>query len=187
MWMDDARSVPIEALRPVARAEARVPVVVIGLGNSLMGDDGLGVAVVDRLRDEWRLPPGVALIDGGTLGLGLLPAIEQAERLLLIDAIDRGMPPGTEIVLDRGEIPLALTLKVSPHQVDLREALALAELRGTLPVATVAIGLQPERSELSTELSPPLERALDRIVDLALAQLELWGYHGVPQRRHARA
>ena len=178
MWTD-------EPLAPPSRGPA--PVTVIGLGNALMGDDGLGIAALERLRDEWTIAPAVALVDGGTLGLGLLPAIESAGRLLLIDAIDRGMPAGTEVVLDREEIPRVLALKVSPHQIALSEALALAELRGTLPVQTVAIGLQPERIELSTSLSPRLERRLDRLVDLVVARLERWGCRCTPQRRRVGA
>ncbi len=161
--------------------------VVIGLGNPLMGDDGLGIAAVERLRDEWEVDRRVELVDGGTWGLNLLPLIEDAGSLLLLDAIDSAMPPGTEIVLGREEIPRYLGHKLSPHQIDLREVLAIAELRGTLPERTVAIGLQPERVEMRTSLSPPLEKALDRFVTLAADQLRSWGHHVAPQRRYERA
>ncbi len=108
--------------------------VVLGVGNPLMGDDGLGLAALESLRHGWRLPPTVELVDGGTWGLTLLPAIEAADRLLLIDAIDTGgAPPGTLHQLERDAIPRHLATKLSPHEVDLREVLALAELRGNAP------------------------------------------------------
>jgi hydrogenase maturation protease len=162
------------------------PTVVIGLGNPVMGDDGLGVAAVARLRDEWGVPPEVALVDGGTWGLNLLPDIEDAGRLLLVDAIDRGLPPGTEIVLEREEIPRYLAMKLSPHQVDLREVLALAELRGRLPRHVVAVGMQPERVELGVSLSPALDARLDRLVRLLVDHLGAWGHVCRARRRRER-
>ena len=73
--------------------------VVLGLGNPLMGDDGLGLAVLGRLRDEWDLPGTVELVDGGTWGMNLLPLIEDAPELVLIDAIRAGAPAGTVLEL----------------------------------------------------------------------------------------
>jgi hydrogenase maturation protease len=159
------------------------PTVVLGLGNPLMTDDGLGVAAVTRLREEWLVSEGVELVDGGTWGMNLLPTIEDAGRLVLVDAIDRGMPPGTTVVLERHEIPRAFALKVSPHQVDVREVLALAELRGTLPDETVAIGLQPDVVALGLELSPTLEERLDHLLDLVALQLAAWGHSCEPLAR----
>lgn len=150
--------------------------VVIGLGNPLMGDDGLGLAALARLREEWSMPPDVELVDGGTWGMNLLPIIEDAGRVLLIDAIDAGAAPGTEVVLARHQLPRYLATKVSPHQVDLGDVLALAELRGTLPEQTTAIGLQPADVQLCQELSDALRSRLDDLV-LGLVQvLEGWGH-----------
>jgi hydrogenase maturation protease len=150
--------------------------VVIGVGNPLMGDDGLGVAAVQRLRG-WRFEPPVEVVDGGTWGMNLLPVIEDAGRVLFLDAIDVGAAPGTAIVLERDEIPRALANnKVSPHQVDVREVLALGELRGTLPDAVAAIGLQPSVVELGTSLSPELDPRLEEMLEAAAARLALWGH-----------
>jgi hydrogenase maturation protease len=96
------------------------------------------------------------------------------------------VPPGTEAVLEREEIPRFLAMKVSPHQIDLREVLALAELRGTLPAVTIALGLEPERMELGVRLSPRVEARLDRLVELAVDQLRRWGHECHPQRRFER-
>jgi len=141
-----------------------------------MADDGLGLAALERLRAEWRVPPDVELVDGGIWGLSLLPTIEDAGRVLLLDAIRTGDGPGTLHVMERDHLPRYLSTKLSPHQVDLRDVLALAELRGTLPPDTVAIGLEPGRVELSNELSDVLRVRLDDVVDAAVARLQAWGH-----------
>ena len=150
------------------------PTLVLGLGNPLMGDDGLGLAVLARLRDQWELE-GVELVDGGTWGMQLLPLIEDADRLVLLDAIRTGAPPGTVMELERDQLPRYLSHKLSPHQIDLREVLALAELRGRLTQSTVAIGAEPERVELSTTLSPTVERSLDEVIRVVVDRLARWG------------
>jgi hydrogenase maturation protease len=154
----------------------RAELVVIGLGNPIMADDGLGIAALERLREGWTLPESVHLVDGGTWGMNLLPLVEEASELLLLDAIDRGAPVGELVVLEREEVPRFLGLKLSPHQVDLREVLALAELRGSLPQKLVAMGLQPARVEMFSGLSPELECRMDRLLAAVIERLERWGH-----------
>jgi hydrogenase maturation protease len=154
---------------------------VIGLGNPLMGDDGAGIAALERLQEGWELPPEVELVDGGTWGMNLLPLIESTRRLILLDAIDTGSPPGTLTVLDRAELPRYFALKLSPHQIDLREVLALADLRGALPDDLVALGLQPHRIAMEAELSPTVAAGIPKLVDLVLDRLE-WLGHRCPRR-----
>ena len=155
--------------------------VVIGLGNPLMGDDGLGLAALARLQELWNVAPDVDLVDGGTWGMNLLPVIEDAGRVLLIDAIDVGAVPGTEVVLPRHRLPRYLAMKISPHQVDLRDVLGLAELRGTLPASTTAVGLQPERVEMTTELSAAVCSRLDDLVAAVVRVLASWGHECTPR------
>jgi hydrogenase maturation protease len=152
------------------------PTLVIGCGNMLGADDGVGLAALERLRDRYALPPEVRLEDGGTWGLNLLPLIEDSSRLLLVDAINTGATAGTLTVLERDRLPMYFSQKVSPHQIDLREVLALAEFRGTLPVDTVAVGLQPERIEMSTVLSPSVADRVDELVNAVVARLRSWGH-----------
>lgn len=159
--------------------------VVIGVGSPLMGDDGLGLAALARLREGWRFRPYVELIDGGTWGMNLLHFIEGAKRVLIIDAIDVGAEPGSPVVLERDALPRFLSTKLSPHQIDLREVLALAEFRGKLPADTVAIGLQPERVEMSSELSATLEAHLDELVQAVVDRLAVWG-HAARRRGRGR-
>jgi hydrogenase maturation protease len=153
-----------------------VATAVIGLGNPLMGDDGLGLAVLERLRDEWEVPVAVELVDGGTWGMNLLPLIEAAARVILIDAIRTGASAGTVVVVERERLPRYLAHKLSPHQIDLKEVLALTELRGTLPERIVAIGAEPGDVVLSTALTPPLMDAVEPVVLAVVARLAEWGH-----------
>jgi len=149
---------------------------VLGVGNPLMGDDGLGIAAVAALRDRWPDSKSLALVDGGTWGMTLLPLIEAANRLLIVDAIDRGAPPGTPITIEGDEIPRQLAIKLSPHQSDLREALAVAELRGKLPAVTVAFGIQPASIALSTELSAVVADGFQALLRDVEGRLRQWGH-----------
>lgn len=148
--------------------------VVIGLGNPIMGDDGFGLAALDALRARWAPWPDVEYIDGGTWGLALLPVVERAARLLLLDAIECGKAPGTVVSLRADELPAYLMTKVSPHQVDMREVLALASLRGRSPAEVVAIGVQPAVIDLVGNLSPDVAAAVETVAAAAAAQLEVW-------------
>lgn len=153
---------------------------VIGLGNPLMGDDGFGLVALARLRDEWTLE-GVELVDGGTWGMSLLPLIEDSDRVVLLDAIAAGARPGEIVVLERDRLPIYLTRKLSPHQVDLRDVLAAAEWRGKLPTETVAIGVDPQSVQLGLELSPEVDRAVDTAVGVVIARLVRWGHRCLPR------
>lgn len=160
---------------PGARKRPAGRTVVLGLGNPLLADDGIGIEVLDRLRRDWELPPEVELVDGGVWGLSLLPEIEDADRLLLVDAIDLDRKPGTLVVLERDDLPAFLDGKLSTHQVGLRDLLALAVLRGTLPRPTVAMGLQPESMELEPGLTELVEAGMADLMERVLDRLRSWG------------
>lgn len=170
----------------MSTSEPRTGTVVIGLGNPLMGDDGLGLVALTRLQ-AGGTPPDVELIDGGTWGMNLLPTIETAHRILFIDAIDTGGAPGTLQVLERHQLPRYLATKISPHQVDLRDVLAVAELRGHLPDETVAIGLQPGALETPFELSRAVQDRLDELVTAVTRRLATWGHEVRPAGAAAHA
>lgn len=157
---------------------------VLGVGNPLMGDDGAGLAALARLSEGWRLP-GAELVDGGTWGLNLLPLVESFDRVVLLDAVQAGTRPGTLMVLREHELPRYFAQKLSPHQIDLREVLALAELRGRLPATLAVIGVEPERIDLGAGLSPAVASAIDGMVDLSLDLLREFGHDCEPVRPEA--
>ena len=158
--------------------EAIAATAVIGLGSPLMGDDGVGLAALAQLQAEFAGDPELQWVDGGTAGLGLLPALESARRVLLLDAVDAGAAPGTVLELEGDALPRRLAAKLSPHQIDVGELLALAALRGSLPRELVAFGVQPERVELGVGLSAPVQAALVTVVAGAGARLRAWGHLG---------
>jgi len=153
----------------------RPRIVVIGLGNPLMGDDGFGIVALDRLRSEWQFDDSVELVDGGTWGLTLLPIIECADHLLLLDAIRADRAPGTIVLFQGQDVPRRLSTKLSPHQIDVREILALAEFRGTMPRALIALGVEPAVVELHDGLSHMVQARVDQVVALAVDRLRIWG------------
>jgi hydrogenase maturation protease len=157
-------------------SEKETVILVLGIGNTVMSDDGVGVKVVQRLAKEYRLPAYVDVMDGGTLGLDILPRLEGIEKLLIVDALETGYSPGTCIRLAGEEIPFALETKVSPHQMGLKDLLSVSELmEGQLPAEMVLIGVQPESIEMDTELTPVVEAQLDKLLSLVLDELKAWG------------
>ncbi len=155
-------------------------VLVLGIGNLIMSDDGVGVRVVQRLAAEFRFPPSVTVLDGGTLGLDLLPRLEGVERLLVVDAVETGGVPGTPVRMVDDEIPVALETKVSPHQMGLKDLLAVASFQGFAPREMVLWGVQPERLDLGMELSPAVAARVDYLVDAVLKELARWGAAALP-------
>lgn len=140
-----------------------------------MSDDGIGVHVVQRLAEEYSFPPGVEIIDGGTLGLDLLPLLEGLEGLLIIDAMETGGPPGTIRRLTGDDIPIAFETRLSPHQMGLKDLLAVSRLMGTEVPDMVLLGVQPEFIELGMELSPAVAAQLDCLIERTLQELGRWG------------
>jgi len=153
---------------------------VLGIGNLIMTDDGVGVRVVQSLSEGYVFPSEVTILDGGTLGLDLLTHLEGVERLLIIDAMETGGPPGTIVRMTGEEIPMVFETKLSPHQMGLKDLLAVSVLRGITPPEMVLLGIQPGNIELGVDLTPPVEAQLDTLVDMALRELENWGVIAKP-------
>lgn len=152
-------------------------ILVLGLGNALMSDDSIGVRAIERLQREYRFPDEVKLVDGGTLGLDLLPFIEEAERLLVIDALEMRAEPGSVFRLEGDEVPRAFAGKLSVHQMGLQDLLAVADLQGYTPCDLVFWGIQPASIEMTMDLSPAVAAAMDRLIDSVVGELQKWGAH----------
>ena len=146
---------------------------VLGLGNLVHADDGVGVHAIERLQKDPRVPPGVVLIDGGTQGLALLPHISGFQRLLVIDAVDVGEPPGTIVRLE-GKALDKLPGKPSVHQLGFADLMVAFKLLGEMPEEVVVLGVQPLSTEWSAELTPPVNEGMDRLIAAVLEQLTSW-------------
>lgn len=149
-------------------------ILVLGIGNLVMGDDGAGVRVVQELQKRYIFPPHVEIMDGGTLGLDLLPKLEGIGRLLVVDAVETGGEPGTLVRLLGEELPIALQTKVSPHQMGLKDLLAVAELMGHTPREMVLVGIQPAGIGMSAELSPHVAERLEEMIANVVTKLNEW-------------
>jgi len=152
----------------------------VGLGNLIFGDEGVGVHAMRRLEADYAFAPALELVDGGTSGLDLLPLLHGRERLLLIDALASDAPPGTIRIIRNRAIRAALTEKVSLHHLGIADLLALAELVGCTPPEIVLIGIVPGRLEMQLGLSDRLRERLPAIIATALAVLGKWGIESRP-------
>jgi hydrogenase maturation protease len=147
-------------------------VLVLGLGNPLLGDEGIGIRVVEELKGL-DLPDGVAVVEGGTAGPGLIGLMEGYPRVIIVDAADMGHSPGrivrfipSEAQFQTAETPLSL------HQIGLGEVLALAKALEVTPAELVIIGIQPSRVEGGAGLSPEVEGAIPQIIRTILDELD---------------
>jgi hydrogenase maturation protease len=149
---------------------------VLGVGNTLMGDEGVGVHVIERLLAGYKIPNEVQVLDGGVLGMDLLYYLEGIENLLLIDAVEAHKEPGTIIRLEGDEVPAFLSMKISPHQVGVPDMLAVAKIKGVYPKRIVLWGIQPQILDMGLEMSPLIESKVDTLVNNAVDQLKVWGH-----------
>jgi hydrogenase maturation protease len=155
--------------------ERRFTTLVLGVGNRLMSDEGIGVHVIERLAAQYKLPEEVQILDGGTLGLDLLYYLEGIENLLLVDAAETGKEPGTMIRLEGEKVPAFLSIKISPHQMGVPDMLAAAKMKDIYPKRLVFWGIQPEQITLSLDLSPRLASKVDLLVEKLVEELRAWG------------
>jgi hydrogenase maturation protease len=149
-------------------------VVVLGMGNLLRRDEGLGIRALERLEACFHLPDAVKLVDVGTLGLELLSYLEDATHLLVLDAALTDGPPGTLLRVAGEEVPAFFGMRTSPHEIGLADLLAVTRLRGTAPREVVVLGMQPEVIELGWELSDAVSAHLDELVAAAAEELTRW-------------
>jgi hydrogenase maturation protease len=153
-----------------------VQTLVLGVGNLLMSDEGIGVHVIQRLVAGYQLPEEVQVLDGGTLGMDLLYYLEGVENMLLVDAVQAHKEPGTLVRLEGDDVPAFLSIKISPHQLGVPDMLAAAKLKDVFPQRIVLWGVQPERMEIGLDLSPKVESKVDTILENILEQLRVWGH-----------
>ncbi len=163
----------------------RCDTLILGIGNMLWADEGFGIRALERLHAGWQFRPGIRLLDGGTQGLYLLPYVEGCRRLLIFDAVDYGLAPGTLKVVRDDEVPRFMGVKkMSLHQTGFQEVLSVAQLRGWRPDNVTLIGCQPETlDDYGGSLTATVRARIPQALDLALDTL--YGWLARPQRRNA--
>ena len=147
-------------------------ILVLGVGNILFSDEGVGVRVVEELEQHFRVPGNVTLLDGGTLGIRLLGPMAESDYLIVVDAIRHGGEPGTIYRLAGPEIPERIRAKNSLHQLDLLESLTLCSALGNVP-ESVILGVEPEDMEtMSLELTPTVRARVPELVERVCRELK---------------
>ena len=150
-------------------------ITILGIGNTIYTDDGVGIRVIEKLEQEYDFPDDVLVLDGGILGINLMGIISNAGQLIVVDTILNHGQPGDLHRLEHDDIPNRILAKNSLHQVDLIEALTLCSALDHVPQTTI-IGVEPKDLEtLSEELTPEIENRVDDLVQATLEELTRLG------------
>ncbi len=167
-----------------ARVE-KCPVLILGVGNILMRDEGVGVRVIEAMGER-PIPPGVELFDGATAGIDLLDALADRRKVIVIDAMDGHCEPGTVLRLCPEDLTPSPGQSVSLHEVGFLETLTIAGRLGAAPEEVVIYGVQPQVVECGLDLSPEISRLVPRIIELVMADVDSGVCGSVPRQEPER-
>jgi hydrogenase maturation protease len=158
-------------------------ILILGIGNILWADEGFGVRAVERLDRQYCFPANVTLMDGGTQGLYLVQYVQQADVLVVFDAIDYGLPPGTMKIIHDEDVPRFMGVKkMSLHQTGFQEVLSSAELLGNYPEHLLLVGVQPvELEDYGGSLRPAVKDCIDPAIAIVLDYLRDFGISAKPR------
>ena len=157
-------------------------VVVLGLGNILLRDEGVGVRVVEALAQRYAIPAEVEVVDGGTAGMDLLNTLAGCDHLLICDAVRTGAPPAAVVKLATAEVPVLFLTRFSPHQLGLADVLATLVLTGEAPGTVNLVGVVPVDLELGIELSSEVAAVVGQAVECLATELRGLGFQLAPKR-----
>lgn len=160
-----------------------VNILVLGIGNILLEDEGIGVHVVERLQARYDLPENVVALDGGTSGMTLLDDLAACEHLLVVDCGRLDLPPGSVREFIGDAVPAFFQQRISPHQIGLSDLLAAAALIDVLPAGLSLIAIEPESIELGTAMTATGERACEAALERVCERLAQLGAPALPRHR----
>lgn len=156
-------------------------IVVLGVGNILLTDEGLGVHVVEDLKANYTFTPQISLIDGGTMGMELLTYMRGMKKILLIDAVNGGEAPGTIYEFPHRELEQYFTDHISVHEVGMQDILRIRAIQENPLEDAIVIGVEPESLDVGFEPSAPVQKALPEVKDRVLRVLREWGVQIEPK------
>ncbi|NJN46803.1 MAG: hydrogenase maturation protease [Candidatus Competibacteraceae bacterium] len=157
-------------------------VLVLGIGNLLLQDEGVGVHVINELQRRFHFPPEVELLDGGTAGMELVEAMLDREQVIIVDAIRSDETPGTLIQLEGDAVPAFLQQHLTPHQLGIADVLATLTIAGRKPDRLILLGIVPGSMELSVTLSDELQGQFDELVEQVAVKLTEFGVAPMPKQ-----
>ncbi len=146
-------------------------ILVLGVGNVLLTDEGIGIRVIESLFDNYQFPANVEVIDGGTAGMELLEIIANRDHVILIDAVNTGAKPGTVVTLEGDEVPALFRNRISPHQLGISDLLGVMSLTGELPNEFTLFGAVPYSMDTGVELSKEMQPKKSQLVSLVVDKL----------------
>lgn len=150
-------------------------ILILGIGNILLKDEGVGVHVVKRLK-EMSFPDNIEILDGGTAGLDLVDFIAGRRKLIVIDAVNTGGKPGTIYRLTEENLNIGPKAIMSFHEIDFLDALHMSEIAGSKPEEIVVIGIEPKDMSDGVELSPEIEERIPKIIEVVMKELNHNGH-----------
>ncbi len=156
-------------------------ILVIGMGNVLMQDEGIGVRAVEELEQRYRIPDGVEVMDGGTTGMELFEPMRRARCLIIADAVNLVVPAGTLVRIANEEIPAFFQTKISNHQLGVSDLLALLALKGETPEQVTIVGMVPHSLENRLGLTPEASAGLEHMVRMLVDELAEQGIRLEPR------
>lgn len=154
---------------------------VLGIGNVLLKDEGVGIRAVEELERRYQLPDEVEVLDGGTSGIELLSYVADRDHLIIIDAIKSGKAPGTVVRVEGEDVPATFQLRITPHQLGLSDLLAAAELTDELPGTLVLFGVEPKSMEMVLGLTEEVQASLPKLLTVVVEELRKLGYAVEPR------
>lgn len=152
----------------------KITVTVLGVGNILLQDEGFGVRVIEQMTRRFSFPSYVQVLDGGTLGMELMRFIDGSEKMILIDAVAGGKPPGTMYEFKNEQVKAYFKEKVSAHELGIQDVLAVLDILDKSIGEMVVLGVQPESLDVSLELTPTVAAQVDAIIVKVLEHLRQW-------------
>ena len=150
-------------------------IVVLGVGNTLLSDEGIGVRAIEKLQQDYILPPEVVVIDGGTTGMEMLEDLSKCDHIIIVDAVRGGKAPASIIRLADEQVPVFFKTKLSPYQIGLSDVLATLAFIGEQPGGVTIYGVEPVSLETGMALTPQVEARLPELMELVVTELRELG------------
>jgi hydrogenase maturation protease len=148
-------------------------ILVLGIGNTMLKDEGIGVRVAEKMM-EMSLPPEVEVMDGGIKGLDLLYYIEGRKKVIVVDAVKAGAPPGTLFRFTDNDLAAKKGIMRSAHGIDFSDVIAVARFTGTKPAEVIFLGVEPYDLSVSMELSPKIEEMVPVLINLVMKEIDAY-------------
>lgn len=149
----------------------------LGIGNIFLGDEAIGVRIIEAIEKRFDIPAGLDVIDGGTSGMEMLQDMANRDHLIVVDAVSsQKHAPGAVVLLKDEQVPVMFTTKISPHQLGLSDVLSALTMTDEFPKKLTLVGVVPESLEFNQSLSETVQNAFDKALDQVLTLLKEDGY-----------